>query len=78
MAPKVSATPRHFADPQRPDVSDELLAEPALAGYLLPGPVMAAVRQRIETLAQQETLEALDAEMRRLYADRFPERCQTS
>ena len=45
---------------------------PTLAGYLLPGPIMAAVRGRIEDLTFQETLKAEDAKTKLRYADQFP------
>lgn len=48
--------------------------EPALAGYLLPAPVIAEVREHIETLAFQTRLEKRDVYMKEKYADRFPTR----
>ena len=42
---------------------------PALAGYLLPGPIMAAIRDCIEGLTFQEVLKAEDAKMKHKYAD---------
>ena len=50
----------------------ETASEPALAGYLLPAPIMAAVRERIETISLQEMLARKDKEMKSKYADRFP------
>ena len=50
----------------------ETASEPALAGYLLPAPIMAAVRERIETISFQETLARKEAEMKKKYEDRFP------
>jgi hypothetical protein len=50
----------------------EQTGPPALAGYLLPGPVMAAVRDRIEAISFQEVLKAKDAKMKLKFADRFP------
>ena len=47
-------------------------SEPALAGYLLPAPIMAAVRERIETISFQEQLNKKDAEMKQRFSDRFP------
>ena len=47
-------------------------SEPALAGYLLPAPIMAAVRARIETLSLQEVLAKKEKEIRKKNADRFP------
>jgi hypothetical protein len=50
----------------------ETASEPALAGYLLPAPIMAAVRERIEVISFQEMLGRKDAEMKHKYKDRFP------
>ena len=47
---------------------------PALAGYLHPSPIMAAVRDCIEGLAFQEVLKVEDAKMKAKYANRFPTR----
>ena len=47
-------------------------SEPALAGYLLPAPIMAAVREQIETISFQEMLTKKDKEMKEKYVDRFP------
>lgn len=55
-----------------PVKSLEAASEPALAGYLLPAPVMAAVRERIETISFQEMLAKKDIEMKNKYADHFP------
>ncbi len=57
-----------------PTVSDTRAAPPvpALAGVVHPQPVMAAVRERIEALSLQVTLDKLDAEMRQKYKDHFP------
>ncbi|KAF8177028.1 hypothetical protein BJ912DRAFT_799453, partial [Pholiota molesta] len=49
-------------------------SEPPLAGYLCPGPVLAAVRERIEILTFRETLEKKDLEFKQKFADRFPAR----
>ena len=46
--------------------------KPTLAGYLLPAPIMAAVRDRIESIAFQEVLKAKDTQMKLKFADRFP------
>jgi hypothetical protein len=50
----------------------ETASEPALAGYLLPAPIMAAVRERIETISFQKILTEKETEMRQKYQDRFP------
>ena len=50
----------------------ENASKPALAGYLLPAPIIAAVRERIETISYQEILAKKDSEMRLKYKDRFP------
>ena len=50
----------------------ESASEPALAGYLLPAPIMAAVRERIENISFQEMLAKKDKEMKERYEDRFP------
>ncbi|KAF5376678.1 hypothetical protein D9615_007909 [Tricholomella constricta] len=50
------------------------VSEPALAGYLLPAPIMAAVRERIESLSFLELLEQKDKEFKERYSDRFPVR----
>ena len=50
----------------------ETASEPALAGYLLPAPIMAAVRERIEAISFQKRLAKKEAEMREKYRDRFP------
>lgn len=47
---------------------------PALAGYLLPEYIMAAVRDRIEILANQQLLAEKDAEIKKRFADLFPVR----
>lgn len=58
---------------RRPPIKTlETASEPVLAGYLLPAPVMAAVRERIETISFQEMLAKKEAEMRSRYRDRFP------
>ena len=41
-------------------------------GYLLPGPVMAAMQDHIEGLTFQEVLKAEDTKMKLKYADHFP------
>ena len=57
----------------QPPIKDlESASEPALAGFLLPAPIMAAVRERIETISFQETLAKKDKEMKSKNADRFP------
>ena len=57
---------------QQPPIKGlEDASEPALAGYLLPAPIMAAVRERIETISLQEMLAKKDIEMKKTYADRF-------
>lgn len=62
--------------PKKPQVLPpktlETASEPALAGYLLPGPVMAAVCECIETISFQETLKKKDADLKQKYADCFP------
>src|SRR6202789_3380423 len=65
-------TPKKIRVPKLPTLEET--GAPALAGYLLPGPVMAAVRERLEGLAFQEVLKSEDAKMKRKYADRFPTR----
>jgi RNase H-like domain found in reverse transcriptase/Reverse transcriptase (RNA-dependent DNA polymerase)/Integrase zinc binding domain len=73
-APRVTPPPT----PKKTRVIKPLTLEetgtPALAGYLLPGPIMAAVRHRIEGLAFQEMLKEEDAKIKLKYADRFPTR----
>lgn len=57
----------------RPPIKSlETASEPALAGYLLPAPIMAAVRERIETISFQEMLAKKEEELKSKYADRFP------
>ena len=63
-------TPPRSPQPPRKTLDDA--SEPALAGYLLPAPIMAAVRERIESISFQERLKEKDAEMRRKNEDRFP------
>ena len=63
-------TPPKARQPQIKTLEDA--SEPALAGYLLPGPIMAAVRERIESISFQEELNRRDVEMREKYKDRFP------
>ena len=46
--------------------------QPAFAGYLLPGPIMAAILNQIEGLAFQEVLKDEDAKMKLKCTDRFP------
>jgi len=65
-------TPKKIRKPKPPTL--EMTGEPALAGYVLPAPIMAAVRDRIETLAFQELLKAKNAAMKLKYTDRFPTR----
>jgi hypothetical protein len=50
----------------------ENASEPALASYLLPSPIMAAVRERIETISFQEELKRKDEELRLKFEDCFP------
>ena len=57
---------------QQPNPTITSVSEPALAGYLLPAPIMAAVRERIETISFQEMLTKKDKEMKEKYGDRFP------
>ena len=77
--PKRTWTPERVTPPptppkarQVPNTTLENTSEPALAGYLLPAPIMAAVRERIETISFQERLKKKEAEMRLKYEDRFP------
>ena len=50
----------------------ESVSELALAGYLLPAPIMAAVHERIEIIFFQEQLTKKDAEMKQRFRDHFP------
>ena len=59
--PKKIKTPKPSTPPQ-----------PALAGYLLPDPIIAAVLDRIEGLAFQEVLKDQDTKIKLKYTDRFP------
>ena len=59
--PKEIKTPKPSTPPQ-----------PAFAGYLLPGPIMAAVLDRIEGLAFQEVLKDEDTKIKLKYTNRFP------
>jgi hypothetical protein len=52
--------------------SSEKVSEPPLAGYLQPAPIMAAVREQIETIALQETLTRRDKELKRTFSELFP------
>jgi len=63
-------TPRKSPSPA--PIALEDCPEPPLAGYLLPAPIMATVRERIETLSLQEILVERDARLRETYTDRFP------
>jgi hypothetical protein len=54
---------------RNPALTLENASEPALAGYLLPAPIMAAVHEQIEMLSLQEQLTKKDAEMREKYRD---------
>src|SRR6202790_199921 len=63
-------TPKKIRPPKPPMLENS--GAPALAGCLLPGPIMAAVRDRIEGLATQELLKNKDAKMKLKFADRFP------
>jgi hypothetical protein len=56
----------------------EQTGAPALASYLLPGPIITTVRDRIEGLAFQEVLKVKDAQMKVKFADRFPTRLPTA
>ena len=72
-APERAVSPPQPPKARRPSIKTlEDASEPALAGYLLPGPIMAAVRERIETISFQEELTKRDLEMRAKNADRFP------
>ncbi|KIJ38150.1 hypothetical protein M422DRAFT_259304 [Sphaerobolus stellatus SS14] len=48
------------------------ISEPALVGYLLPEPIMAAVREQIKVLSGIQLMEYKDAEYKKKYANRFP------
>lgn len=63
-------TPKKVKPKKSPTLEE--VGEPTLAGYLLPGPVMAAVRDHIESIAFQEALHKKDIAMKEKYADRFP------
>src|SRR6202790_5766436 len=63
-------TPKKIRPPKPPMLENS--GAPALAGCLLPGPIMAAVRDRIEGLASQELLKDKDTKMKLKFADRFP------
>lgn len=55
-----------------PPVNLQEVSEPPLAGYLLPAPIMAAVLERMETLAFMKTLTKKDLEYKKKNNDRFP------
>ena len=57
---------------QKPIATLEDASEPALAGYLLPAPIMAAVCERIEMISFQKRLAKKDAEKRERNKDCFP------
>ena len=65
-----STYPKKIWVPKPPTL--EQTGMPALAGYLLPGPIMAAVQDQIEGLTFQEVLKAEDAKMKLKHADQFP------
>ena len=69
---RVTPPPTPPRTPQPPIRTLEEASEPALAGYLLPKPIMAAVRERIEIISFQEKLAKKDLEMKKKYEDRFP------
>jgi hypothetical protein len=57
---------------ETPKVACKSQPTPALAGYLLPAPLMAAVRERIEELSYEEFLTQEDAKFKERFVDRFP------
>jgi hypothetical protein len=69
-------TPKQIRRPKPPTL--ENCGAPALAGCLLPGPMMATMRDRIEGLAFQELLKEKDAKMNPTFGDRFPLRLPDS
>ena len=71
-APERVVSPPTPPKTRQPTRTLENTSEPALAGYLLPAPIMAAVRERIETISFQERLAKKEIEMRQKNADRFP------
>ena len=62
-------TPKKIRVPKPPTLEET--GPPALAGYLPPGPIMAAMQDSVEGLTFQEVLKAKDAKMKHKYADRF-------
>src|ERR1700676_5636394 len=63
-------TPKKIRPPKPPMLENS--GAPALAGCLLPGPIMAAVQDHIEGLASQELLKDKDTKMKLKFADCFP------
>ena len=61
--PKSAWAPKRVVPPpmppktcQQPNTTLVSVSEPALAGYLLPAPIMAAICERIETISLQDKL----------------------
>ncbi|KIJ44948.1 hypothetical protein M422DRAFT_251569 [Sphaerobolus stellatus SS14] len=63
-------TPKKVWPPKPPNIFNA--PAPALTGYLLPESLMAAVKERIEVLADQLLMSEKDAEYKVKFADRFP------
>ena len=57
---------------QQPNTTLVSKSEPALAGYLLPAPIMAAICECIEAISLQDKLLKKDKEMKEKYGDCFP------
>ena len=62
-------TPKKIRPPKPPTLENS--GAPALAGCMLPGPIMATVWDHIKGLAFQELLKEKDAKMKLKFADRF-------
>ena len=71
-APERVVPPPTPAKTREPITTLENASEPALASYLLPAPIMAAVREHIETISFQERLKRKDEKLRLKFEDRFP------
>ena len=77
--PKRAWAPKRVVPPptppktrQQPNTTLVSASEPALTGYLLPAPIMAAVREHIEAISLQDKLLKKDKEMKEKYGDRSP------
>ncbi|KAG6909378.1 hypothetical protein DXG01_000820 [Tephrocybe rancida] len=68
----VTPPPTPKKPPRAKPVSFEKVPAPDLDGRVLPPAIMAAVRERVESIALQEKLREKDCKLKETFADRFP------